>query len=74
METEDVVLYYSCKREVVEKRGEILPYVGVSVLPETLVVESVNLSDLFAFMVSSQNGDPVWVSHLESHKESDCLD
>lgn len=52
------------KGKVVEKVGEILPNVRVAVLSETLVVEAVNLRDLSAFVVPSEDGDPLPVSNL----------
>ena len=41
MQTENLSLDYCCQWEVVEKFGESLPDVCVSILTETLVVESV---------------------------------
>ena len=73
METEDVSLYDSGEWQVVEERGEVLPHVGVSVLSEAFIVESVDLGDLLALVVTSENGDSVWVSDLENDEESDCL-
>lgn len=51
------------QRKVVKTICEILPYVGVSVLSEALVEESIHLGDLSALVISSQNCDPVGISH-----------
>ena len=70
----DLVLDESGEGEVVEQIGEVSPYVGVSVLPQTFVVETVNLSDLTRFVVSSEDGDTVAVPQLHRDEESDGLD
>ena len=51
--------------------GEILPDVGVSVFSETLVVESVHLSDLAGLVIAAQYRDAFAVADL--HKENRCL-
>lgn len=73
METKDVAFNDSGQWEVVEKTREILPNISVSVLSQTLVIESIYLSDLLAFVVTSQDSDSVSVSDLEGHEESHCL-
>lgn len=54
------------EREVVEQVGEVLPHVGVPVLPEALVVEAVHLRDLPALVVPSQDGDALAVANLQT--------
>ena len=51
-----------------------MPDVGISVFPKALIVESINLSDLLAFVISSQDGDSAWVSHLQGDQEGHGLD
>ena len=46
VQAEDVALNDGSEREVVEKTCEVLPDIGVSVLTQALVVESINLCDL----------------------------
>ena len=41
VETEDLVLDDSCEWEVVEELRELLPYVGVTVLSQAFIIESV---------------------------------
>lgn len=74
METEDVTLDYCSKRQVVEQGSEGLPHVCVSVLSQALVIETVYLGDLLAFVVASEDCDSVWVSDLEDDQESHCFD
>lgn len=46
VKTENLVVDEGGQREVVEEVGEVLPDVGVAVLPEALIVEAVNLGNL----------------------------
>jgi len=73
MEAEDVSLDNGGEWKVVEQSCESLPDVGISVLSKAFIVESVDLGDLLALVVTSENGDSVWVSNLENDEESDCL-
>lgn len=54
------------ERQVVEQVGEVLPHVGVAVLPEALVVEAVHLRDLPALVVPSQDSDALAVANLQA--------
>ena len=47
---------------------EILPDVGVAVLPETLVVESVDLGDLAGLVVAAQYRDALAIADLQQQK------
>lgn len=69
-----LVLNQSGNGKVVEQVGEHLPNVAVSVFPEAFVVETVDLCDLTALVISSENGDPVAVSDLEGYQKRHRLD
>ena len=56
--------------EVVEKIREVPPYIGVAVLPQALVVESIHLRDLPRLMVASKDGDAVAVAQFEGNEKS----
>ena len=70
----DLVFNESCKGEVIEKIGEVSPDVGVSVLSQALVVETVDLSDLARFVVASEDGDAIAIPQLHRDEESDGFD
>jgi hypothetical protein len=74
VQTKDLVVDQGGEREVVEQIGEVLPDVGIAVLPQALVVEAVDLGDLAGLVVAAQNGDALWVSDLERNKQSHGLD
>jgi hypothetical protein len=59
---------------VIEEGSEVLPNVGITVLSQALIIESIDLCDLLALVISSQDGDSVWVSDLKSDKEGNGLD
>lgn len=46
MHTENFVVNDRSQRQVVEDIRTVLPNIQTSVLPETLVIESINLGDL----------------------------
>ena len=45
VKAEDLIVHESRERKVIEQVGEVLPHVGVAVLAQALVVESVNLAN-----------------------------
>jgi len=73
VEAEDLVFDNCSQRQVVEQLSEDLPHVSISVFAEALVVEAVHLGDLSAFVVASQDGDSVAVTHLQGDQQSHRL-
>ena len=59
--------------EVVENFCAVLPWVGIAILSNGLVVEPVDCGDLSGFVVSSQQGDVGWVLQLQAKKQLECL-
>lgn len=64
---------HSSEGEVVEDLAAVFPCVRISVLLLHLIVESVDLSDLSALVVSSEESDLVWVSGLQQKQVGECL-
>lgn len=73
MQAEDAVLNNSSQGEVVEEWSEVLPHISISVLSETLIVKTINLSDLFTLVISSQNSNSVWETDFQAYEESNSL-
>ena len=73
MKTKDFVFYDGSQRKHVEEISEVLPNVSVSVLAKTLIVEAIDLSDLSALMISSQDCYSVFITDFQAHQQSDSL-
>ena len=73
MQTEDFVFNNRCKRDVVKKISQHLPYVLTTIFSHTFVVKPINLSYLSAFVVSSQDCEPVWIPYFQNKQECDCF-
>ena len=68
VQAEDLSVHESREGQVVEQVCEVLPNIGVPVLPETLVVEAVHLRDLAGLVVAAQNGDALAEADLKRRK------
>ena len=73
VETEDLIHHDSRQRKVVEELCQQSPHIRVPVLSQAFIVEAVNLSDLPALVISSQDRDSVRVSDLQSNEKSHGL-
>ena len=73
MKAEDLVVDESSEREVVEEVGEVFPHICIPILPQTLIVEAVDLRDLSRFVIAAEDRDAGGVSDLERDKEGDSL-
>ena len=69
-----LVLDEGCEGEIIEEIGKVPPDVCVPVFSQTLVIETVNLSDLARFVVASEDGDAIAIPQLHRDEESDGFD
>jgi len=53
VDTEDAVVNDGCQGKIVKDIGTVAPYVQRPIFPEAFVIETVDLSDLPTFVVSS---------------------
>lgn len=74
MHTEDLIIDHNAQREEVEHVREIVPDIGVAVLPHALGIETVRLRDPPGFMVPSDQMHPRGVSQFQTNKQRDRLD
>jgi len=68
VETEDLTVHQSSEGQVVKQVGEVLPHVGIAVLPQALVIKPVNLSDLSRLVIASKNCDSLAEANLKNIK------
>lgn len=54
-----------CQRKVIEEISEVLPYIGVAIFSQALVVEAIHLSDLPALVVPAQERDSAREANLQ---------
>ena len=73
VDAEDLSLDDGTDSEVVEHLSAVLPGVGVSILSNGLVIESVDSGDLPSFVVASEQGDVRGVLELQAEKELEGL-
>jgi hypothetical protein len=64
MDTEDLIIDDGSEGKIVEDLCTVSPHVDRTVLSQALVVKAVDLGDLPRLVVASDEGDPLWVSHL----------
>lgn len=69
-----LVIDEGSKGQVIEQVGEKPPHIGVAVLPETLVVESIHLRDLSRLVISAQDGHPIPITEFHGYQQGDGFD
>ena len=73
VDTEDLAVNDGREGEIVEDLRAISPDCDTAVLPQTLVVEAVDLSDLSALVVPSDQVNTVRVANLQSQQQQEGL-
>ena len=56
METEDGILYHSGQWQVVKQLCELFPHVGISVLAQALIIESISVDKIIKLDQILKNG------------------
>mmetsp|Transcript_29665 Transcript_29665/g.87776 ORF Transcript_29665/g.87776 Transcript_29665/m.87776 type:complete len:222 (+) Transcript_29665:1131-1796(+) len=74
MRAEELVLDDCCQRQEVKKVGQQLPHLGRSIFSQTLLIETIHLGDLAAFMVATDHDHPGWVPDLQGNHHAHGLD
>lgn len=73
MKAEDAAFNDGGQRQVIEQACEILPNIGISVLSQAFIIKSIDLGDLLTLVITSQDGNSVWISNFESDEKSHGL-
>mmetsp|Transcript_6523 Transcript_6523/g.14256 ORF Transcript_6523/g.14256 Transcript_6523/m.14256 type:complete len:206 (-) Transcript_6523:14-631(-) len=73
VQAEDLLLNERRQGQVVKEVGEVLPHVSAAVLAQALIVETVDLRDLTALVVASEDSNAVGKPHFEGHQQRDRL-
>lgn len=74
VDAENSVIDEGTDREAVEKVTEKSPGSIVTVFPGDFLIESVGHGDISGLVVSSEEGDLVWVFHFEAEEILHCFD
>ena len=67
------VVDYRSKGQKVKDFCAVAPNIYWSIFSEALVIKAVNLSDLPAFVISSDQSDSVSIPHLKCQEQKECL-
>ena len=73
MHTKYLIINNRRQRQKVKNLCTIAPNVDRAIFSEALIIESINLSDLSTFVVSSNKCYSVLVANFECQKQKECL-
>jgi hypothetical protein len=64
MHAENLIVNERRKTEVIKDLGTVSPHINRTIFPQTFIIKSIDLRDLSAFMISTNQCDAVRISHL----------
>ena len=73
MDAKDLAFDYGADTEIIENLSAVLPWVGISVLSDCLIVEAVDSGDLPGLVVASEESDVRRVLEFEAQKKLEGL-
>lgn len=73
MDAEDFAFNNCSNSQVVKYIGAILPWVGISIFTNGLVVEAVHRCDLSCLVITAEKCDVTWPFQLEAKKQLECF-
>jgi hypothetical protein len=74
VDAEDFVVDDGGDSHIIEDFGAVFPDIEGAVFPDAFIIESIDLGDQPGFVVSSEQGDSVFVPYFQSQKEQECFD
>ena len=69
MNTEDFAFDDGSNAKVVEDFSAVFPWVGISILSNSFIVESINGGNLSSLVITSKESNMSWVLHLKTKKK-----
>jgi len=73
MDAEDFAFDNGTNAEVIENFSAILPWIGITVLSNGLIIEAIHGSDLSGLVITSEKSDMCWVLELEAKEQLECF-
>ena len=64
MDTKDFIVNDSCKGKIIEDLGAVSPYVYGTILSQAFIIEPIDLRDLSALVVTSDQSDSLGVTYF----------
>ena len=73
MDSEYLLIDDGSEGEIIENVCAVPPHIDRAILSETLIIESINLSDLPALVVASDQCYSVWIPNFEGEEQEEGL-
>jgi len=68
VDAENFVVDNGCEGQIVKDLCAVAPDIDTSILTEAFVVETIDLRNLTRFMVTTDQGNTLWISDLEGEQ------
>jgi len=69
MDAKDFTFDNSTNAKVVKDLRAVFPWVGISILSNSFIVESINGGNLSSLVITSKESNMSWVLHLKTKKK-----
>lgn len=73
MDAENLSFNDGSNTKIVENFGAVLPRVGITILSDGLIVESIDSSNLSCLVITSEEGNVSWILELKAEQELESL-
>lgn len=73
MNTKDFIVNNGSESQVVKDVSAVSPNIDTSIFPQTLIIKAINLCNLAALVISTDESYPLGVAHFESEEEEEGL-
>ena len=74
MDTKYTAVNDRTESQIIKYFATVAPDVCWTILALTLVIETVDLSDLSGLVITTDEGDAVWIADFVRKQEEECLD